>query len=270
MENFASLDTTQGGSENVTVNTDAKKEAKKKAKKEALKAMKEEFIQKVKTDPTYSERHCIWTNSISVVNSLGYSADGNLIVDKEETKKQNKRVLVSTSTIVGYAVKNIGDEAIPYVTEEFEAGEDGEYRGKEVSLVLNPGETIYLQKKYFTRLCAIPEISFKCADGKLVKGSAAVKANDTDALLESYHFAYSDKDKKVNGDDVKISVAEKVATEDGEGFKWVVKPEFEKAFGYLNNEVKASAKASKAKSPDFDGQDIAANYIHSLLNKTQM
>ena len=61
-----------------------------------------------------------------------------------------------------------------------------------------------------------------------------------------------------------MNVSKAVKGNDGSK-KWIVKPEFEKTFGYLNNE-KSSAKKGRASSGNkFTTQDLAANYINRLL-----
>jgi hypothetical protein len=65
---------------------------------------------------------------------------------------------------------------------------------------------------------------------------------------------------------MKLNVAAKKKV--GDQTKWIVKPEFEKAFGYLNN-AKAPGKKGRATATGakYTTQDMAANYINKLLHE---
>lgn len=263
MENFNDLDTAVGTEVEASAATQ-KKEAKKRKLQEMGTLLKETINQ----DPTFVQKVRSLSNSIAVINTLGFGDSGNIIVD-EETKKlpKEQRKIVTTSAIVGYRVQNIGQTPIKYFTEEFAKNEDGKFVGSRVEKVLEPGAKADLTRKYMTIFCAQPEISFQLANGKIVRGSGIVKANDLEGELEAHYFTFNDKNIKVNSDTIKLNVSKAVKGNDGSK-KWIVKPEFEKAFGYLNNE-KSSAKKGRASSGNkFTTQDLAANYINRLLQES--
>lgn len=203
------------------------------------------------------------SNSIKVVNTLGYGNGGNIVVDKAASTADN-RVLKPTSAICGYRLQNIGTEAIPYTTEEFAPDATGKYVGTVVNKSWAPGQTIDLTRTYTTMLCSIPEISFTLANGKIVASSRKAgkkgNANIKDELA-SYYFSFNkdgDDAVQVNDDSIKLRV-----DEDGK-----VKPEFVATFGYLNNPKEG--RGHKAGGPKFTTQDLAANYVQKMLKEQGM
>ena len=225
------------------------------AKKAKTKAMKEAMKETINSDNTFAEKLRRLSESLKVVNTLGFGTSGNIVVDK--SAKAEGRQLKPTSQIVGYAVQNIGSEAIAYQTEKFAADENGKFVGTVVEKTLAPGETINLSRKYMTMLCARAEISFTLSNGKIVASSKKTKT--LDEQLSAYYFTF-DKDEngykpEVNDDEVKLSI-------DVDG---TVKPEYVEDFGYLNNPKEA--KTPRAKGTKLTVQDFAANYINSLIQK---
>ena len=239
------------------------KAAKRKAKKEDMQAKVEAFQKKV-SDPEFAKRLKKFSGAVSVINTLGYGENGGLILDKKTGNK------VPTPKIVGYKLQNIStDIEIPYITEEYEPqkAEDGSVRwvGKKVDKVLKPGETIELTRKYMTFFCSMPEISFELANGKIIRGSA--NAHTVDEVMEAHYFAFSDSSNKVNSDSIKINIGKKVKSANGTT-GWVVKPEYEKAFGFLNNNStgKTAKKSGGSTKKSYSAQDVNANYIYELFS----
>lgn len=231
-------------------------------KKDKIKLMKEALIQTVNADPDFKNRVRRLSQSVEVINSLGFGDSGNIIVDKS-SNAADKRALAVTSAIVGYRVKNVGTESIKYVTEVWTKGEDGVYVPTKQEKVMNPGDYADLTRQYMTMFCAMPEISFQLKNGKIVKGAGAKSNKGMKAELEAHYFAFNKEadgtKKQVNDDDVKLNVGEKVDN------KWVVKPEFESVFGFLSN-PKTSGKAGRKSSDEkWNAQDLAANFIYTRL-----
>ncbi len=237
---------------NGTFAPDTQVEEKKNEKKEFLKGLKADLQNKLATDPDYVERLQSLSNSIEVVHTLGYGKGGNIVVDKSSADRKLK----STSAIVGYEVKNIGDEAITYQTEVWTMGADGKYEAQPVEATLGAGETCVLTRKFMTILCSRPEISFTLANGKII--SNLKKGKSTEELLNSFYFQFSD-DTPVNDDKIKKAVDEDV---DGQS---VIKAEYVAAFGYLNNPKEKAAKRVKAAKVTV--QDMMANYVSTLLQQ---
>lgn len=259
MDNFNTLNAPQ---ENTVVdNNDPKKAAKEAKVKEMTNLLKET----VATDPTYVTRVRSLSDKVQVINTLGYADGGNIKVDESAKETEDgKRKLVTTSQIVGYRVQNVGEMPIKYVTEEFAKDEAGVFVGTKVEKVMAPGETVDFTRKYMTIFCSQTEVSFQLKNGKIVRGSGAVKQGDVDAELEAHYFSFNDKNIKVNDDTVKLNIANKKKV--GDQQKWIIKPEFEKAFGYLNNAKPASKRGrGPATGTKLTTQDAAANYIQKLL-----
>lgn len=268
MEDFSKLDV--AGTE--TTGTEAPViDEKKAAKKAKMVEMANLLKDTITRDESYQTRVRSLTDSIAVVNTLGYGDSGNIVVDQNAKPAEGKtRALVSTSQIVGYKIQNNGAQPIKYMTEVYAKNEQGVWVGQKTEKILEPGAYADLTRKYMTIFCAQPEISFQLANGKIIRGSGSVKSGDIDAELEAHYFVFSDKDAKVNSDTIKLNVAKKGKTEDGTT-KWIVKDEFAETFGYLNN-AKTSSKrtrGSKAAGSKYNGQDMAANYIYRMLQESQ-
>lgn len=235
------------------------------AKKAKIEAMKAAFTKEVVSDLEVANRVRKFSNMIEVSNSLGFGESGNIIVDRSKSSK-DKRELATTSAIVGYCVHNIGDASIQYMTESYVQDETGKYVATRVEKTLNPGEYADLSRQYMTMFCAIPEISFQLANGKIIRGSGAKGDKGLKAELESFYFAFSKDEatgtkKQINDDEVKLNVGEKV------GDKWVVKAEFVETFGWLNNPTEKAKAGRKPSGEKWTAQDIAANWIRKRIRE---
>lgn len=242
------------------VKTERDKELERKKKVEE---MKKSFKDTLQQQPEFKNILHTLSDSIMVVNTLGYGKNGNIVVDKKASATDEKgRVLKPTSLICGYKLKNVGTEPIQYKTEVFEKDTEGKYVGTVVERTWAPGTEIVLSRVYTTMLCARPEISFTLANGKIVSSSKRTGGNIKDELA-AYYFSFTKGEDgattTVNDDEVKLSV------DDGNG---VVKPEFVETFGYLNNPKET--RAGRGKSTKYSTQDVAANYINKLLEQQGM
>ena len=246
----------------------AEKDAQRAAeRKDRIIKMKEKLNETLKSDPTYTQRLHSLSNSLEVVNSLGYGDSGNIIVDKSKSSDGN-RALTTTSVIVGYRVRNVGDKPINYQTEAWKKDETGKYVSQKVEKTIAPGATADLNRQYMTMLCAIPEISFQLANGKVIRGSGKMSKNGEDLKteLEAYYFSFNkSEDKQINSDEVKLNVG----VRGGDG-KWTVKPEFAETFGYLENAAEKAARTRKPAGEKLNASDLAANFIMKLIENSQM
>lgn len=236
-----------------------------KDKKKKLAEMKKALIEVAQTDSTFNERLRTLSNSLEVVNSLGFGEKGNIVVDTTKST-DDKRALTPTSTIMGYRIRNIGSQPIPYQTEIWQKNpETGKYEGSLVDQMLAPGATADLSREYMTRFCAQPEISFQLANGKVVRGSGG-KGGKTGLKeeLEAYYFTFAKggdgPHKQVNSDEVKLNIGER-----GEDGKWHVKPEFIETFGYLENIKEGGRTSKRGSSKPYTASDLAANYVMQMI-----
>jgi len=227
------------------------------AKKEKVQAMKAALKETVQTNPDFASKLRRLSNSVRVVNTLGYGKNGNIVVDKSASA--DGRALKPTSAICGYIIENIGSEAIEYTTEDFAQDETGKFVGTVVKKTLAPGQKVALTRQYMTMFCATPEISFTLANGKIVSSSKK-NAKTLKEELSAYYFSFNKDENgnalQVNDDEVKLSV------DDADG---KVKPEYVTTFGYLNNPKEG--RAARAKGTKFTTQDLAANYINKMLQE---
>lgn len=248
-----------------TDGVDTKKEVRNAAQKEADQALVDCLKERIAKNPEFLSTVKTMSSSLEVVHTLTYSDKGNLVVDKVATAEKGKRTLKPVPAIVGYEIKNVGDQPIPYKTAVCTKGADGVYTEAPTDAVLNPGETAFITRQYMTMLTAAPEFSFELANGKIVKGSGTSNAGkNIREQLESYYFAFKEKGKSVNDDTVVMPVADLV------GDKWVIKSEFEATFGFLNNPVKSSAatkstRTRKSASEKIDRSACLANFVYTAI-----
>lgn len=267
-EDFSKLDGEAAPAPEAAVTVDENKAAKK----ERSMMMVNMFKERVEKDPTFRSRHCTLSKSITVENTLSYGDSGNVVIDRSAKpiigKNGKERLpLEQTSQIVGYRIRNIGDQPVRYTTEAYKQDENGQWVGEVVDKVLEPGGFADLTRKYMTVFCCQPEIFFQLANGKIKNGPRKTKRGDIDAELEAYYFSFNERSIKVNSDSVKINVSTKTKAADGT-VKWVVKDEFAETFGYLNNAKSSKTSEGRRKRTDWTPQDIAANYVYTLLNKS--
>lgn len=227
-------------------------------------------------DPTLKDKIRTACNSIEVINTLAFGESGGLVTDKEAMAQANdgKRKVQGVSKIIGYKIKNIGEEPIKYRTSKWTLDEaTGVFVENKVEKTLAPGEVANLSRLYITMLGARPEFSNKFANGKLVKSSSSAKVKeDLVALLESYHFVFSpvvdengnETKKEVHGADVKISISKK--NEEG---KDVVIPEYEEDFGFLNN-AKAKNGGKKRGGKSVNAQDAMAYMVYKAIQESNL
>lgn len=235
----------------------------KSAKRDQTNAMKLAFQKALADDPTLNQRLHRLSDSLEVINSLSYGENGNIIVDKARTAAEGKRVLAPVSKILGYRVKNVGSEPIPYTTEEWTKDESGRWVGKKVEKVMQPGDVADLSRQYMTMLAAQPEFSFRLKNGRISRGSGAkASRGDAKAELEAHYFAFSkeaaEAGMEINSDEVKLNVG----TKNGDG-KWTVKPEFAATFGYLENTATKTRRSAEDRK--YTSGDVAANWVRQLM-----
>lgn len=251
-------------------NTETSVETTKKTKgSKKNTAQIEKFVAKLKADPTLKETLRSLSDSLMVVNSLAFSDEGSIVLDPTKpVTEDGKRPIVKTSKIIGYRIKNVGTEPITYTVSQCTKDADGVWKENQVEKQLNPDETAEIPKKYLTMLTSDPRFSFQLQNGFMKKSSKSNPANSLDDELESWYFKAADDDIKVNADSFKVNIGQEVI--DGDSNKWVVLPEFEEVFGYLNNSTKKEkAKVNKEKV-SISPRDAAANYIQELLKNQKM
>ena len=222
----------------------------KKSKEQAM--LSTEFLTWVRENPEEAAKLNSRSNDFEVVKVIGFGDKGNVVADYSS----GSRELTLTSRNVGYKIKNLSDTPINYTTEEWTQTGDDTWESQVVEKVFNPGEEICLTRKYMALFCSPVEISFKLRNGKLTKSSNK-SMRDTPVVtpesLEAFYFNFNKRADgtriSVNDDEVKLNIG--VRRDDG---KWVVKPEYEKTFGYLN----VKPVIEKKKKPDYSAQDAYA------------
>ena len=239
----------QGG-DTANSNVAAGANDEKKAKAAAMKQAMKESLQ----DSEFREKLHKMSGSLAIHKTLGYGDKGNIILKSAENA-QGKREVSATSAIVGYQLTNIGQQPIPYTTEEFTKDANGVFVGNVVEKTIAPGQTVNISRKYLAVLTSKPEFSFTLSNGKIV--SPKRNFNNISDQLSAHYFKFDD-DTKVNDDSVKIRI------DDND----VVKPEFQDVFGYLNN-PKAS-RAKRVPGQKFTTQDLAANFVQKLMRENGM
>lgn len=258
MENFNAL----GDVEEIVV----EKEKKTRENEDKKEVMKEIFKQTIANNPEYDKIKGSRADWLYLVNTLGFGDTGSIIEDpatkgQKGENGEKKRKLDPTSSIIGYIVENRGKEPIQYTTEVFQKNENGEWVGSVVEKTAQPGEQFCIARKYMTILTSRTEFSFVLSNGKMIRSSRIVRNTDPeDAELEAWYFKFNGK-QYVNSDEVKINIGKKVKTSEG-NTKWIVLPDYEETFGFLNNEA---VKRKRSMSKSYTTQDVGAVYIQALI-----
>lgn len=266
---FGAVGTPVSGTEGFAAGTPATDSGKqnREAAAKRVKALKQIYADTVKENGGQdSAVRGSKSGNIELVAPLGYTdsgsiVNGNKLKNADGTPKIGKdgkpvyEKLVSPR-IVGYAIKNIGSEPIQYEGTVC-VFEDGVYKKTAVAKTLNPGETVALRKADITRLISREEYNLKVSNAVLNSAGAA-KAQDVEALLNAYSFAYTDETIKVP--DQIQPVGDKVGDDE-----WVVKPEYKETFGFLENPTAPKARKARSSAPAADTQTLNANYIQRVL-----
>lgn len=265
MDQFNELDNPTTGAA-PEVEDDAKKAAKK-ARNQELNAKVNAAMEKTLVeDPTYAQRVGRLRDSIAVMNSLGFGDSGGLVqAAAADPTTGAKRKVAPTSAIVGYVIRNVGKEAITFRSEKWTKDpQTGKFVGQPVDVTIKPGESANLSRKYMTVLASMPEFSLEFKNGSMSHSSAKFDESNIDELLASYYFSFSDPEVKVHSDEIKLAIGVKTKSDKGGEAVWVVKPEYEADFGFLNNTPeKPATKRTKTAGPDAKAK--VANYLQSLI-----
>ena len=248
--------------------SERKKKEAKEARDARINKMKDSFSAFIRENPDVRERIRMYSDSIEVVNTLGWGTSGNIILDHERTKATNTRKVLQVPVIVGYRLRSNWKEPISYQTEEWTQNEAGLWVAERVTKVWEPGTEIDLTRLFMSVLCSIPEISFTFANGKMKQGSAKT-TSDPRSKLEALHFVFKSVDGQpkmnVNSDEVKLNVG----YEDENG-TWHVKPEFEATFGYLNNPSAHKTRTRSSGGDSYTMQDLLAHYVQDMLQQNEI
>lgn len=267
--------------ENVAVNTGANEELDTRKEKAVVDAIVSEYADKVNKGVIDRSNVNAWSDSIRVMNSLGFSDEGGLVrlspkaKKDKETGKEPGRKIGSVGAIVGYRFRNISDETgenitIPYVTEEFTKDpETGKYVGTVVNKELQPGEEVELTKKYSTILATVPEISCKFANARMVKVIFDGRTLD-EILNTAYIKLIGEGAVPVHSPEFKEQIGEQVSTQEIDGKEvsvWKVLPQFEATFGFLNDAPEGATKKTGSNKPKLGDvrYEAISNQVQEML-----
>ena len=255
--------------EGAVVSPVSDKEAQRKAeRKQKSSQMKAAFEKATMTDPGFIDKLHTLSNDIEMVHTLCFGNKGGIVVATDETGKQKEgRPLESTGGIVGYIFRNNSNTVISYTTEEFEQDGEGIYRGTKVERQVAPGEEFMLSRVYTTRFASEPSVSFQFANGMLVRGSSS-GTSDLKAELAAYYFVFDrELDANVHSDSVKIDMS---MPDPANSDHLLIKPEYARTFGYLQNPTDKKKAARKAGGRKFSAQDYAAAYVREMVTQQDL
>lgn len=262
---FDSLGAVMADDEGTAKVVDPKKAQRKAEQRATVEAWKKSMDKALQENPNLVSQINRLSDSLEVEKCLGYGDSGNIRVAGYHTSEDGKkeRNLVKTSKIVGYRVRNVGTEPIPYTTEVWTKDENGVYVGSRVQKVMAPGATADLPREFMTMLCTAPEFSFQLKNGRIVRGAGASSKNNIKAELRAHYFTFNRSEGvQVNQDDVKMNVGEI----DPATGKWHVLPEFQESFGFLENAPEAKGHTTrKAAGTKFSVTTMGANYLYQML-----
>lgn len=111
---------------------------------------------------------------------------------KELKQAANPRGLVVTPAVIGYKVRNIGSQSIPII--RMTATPDHTTS----QTVLNPGQSMCLNRAEMTLLASKPEVGCTFANGKLVNSSKKIVKSRYEYLVAHY---FSFERMQVNSED---------------------------------------------------------------------
>lgn len=242
----------------------------KKKDNSMLKGIVNDYGKKVQQNPEILEVLYKKKDTLRVVNTCGWGDSGSIVNMKEQAIAEGKsRVIGGTSEVIGYIIENIGNETIQFTNGVWSKNEEGIYVESVINDSLEPGEKKAITRKYLAALAAQPQFSLLLENGQIVTPKPTPNM-DADEMLSKCYFKFNDSSKTVHDDAVKIAIAEKQMIEvDGETTEaWVVKPEFEKTFGYKMN-PKARAKRTKAVN-GAKKADISRAAVADFVNQLAM
>jgi len=168
--------------------------------------------------------------------------------------------------IIGYIIRNCGDEVVDIETEKwhYDANEE-KYVSNGVEVVqLKPGETMQISKTYLILNASKEEFNCKFKNG-VIACSDKKAAGTVEERLQHYFFKFSKESKlDVHSEDVKCQIADKITHEDG-SLEWVIKDKYLETFGYImNNRIIEKTKKKESKS-DKGGVDDASSRIAETI-----
>jgi hypothetical protein len=271
--NFDTLNA--GAGTDAGVDASAANASKNKDKKEHSAKIITTFVTKLQENPGLKEIVNSKSEDVRVVNTLAYGETGGLIQTQPEVKDENgivtqARKVQQTSMIVGYLIENVGKEPITVTTEVYKLDPaTNDFVGEVKDVVVNPGKSLALARKYFTMFASRPEYSFKLKNGTVTKGSA--NPTNVTELLEAHYFDF-EGDMTVHDDAIKKNISDRIDEQEIRGKVtgiYKVKKEFAPVFGFLDNK-KVSARGAKGSTKQ--GSEIklaaAANFIQELVQKS--
>lgn len=235
--------------------------AKKSSKKDPLadqvaKELAKELVANDELRALFKSR----VNDLFVTNTLAFSDKGGQILagydEAKKNAKKNKatRKLEIVSEIVGYNVKNQGEQPIECDSQVWHQNEAGKFVAEPTKLVINPGEEKSITKRDMLMITSQPEFSGEFANGvmttKLKTSEMAKYAGSEggfDFIASKYFIRFTDGGVSVHDDAVKINISHQ--EEKNGNTVWVVNDEYKAQFGFLENEPEAKEKATKSAAP---------------------
>lgn len=139
------------------------------------------------------------SNNLIVVKTYGYEEPGvvpqGLYAPRSRKAMGAKTVREKaryTSAVIGYKIRNVGNEVIRYGTEVFSRdNETGEVRSNQQIEYreLHPGEEVILTRKFLGLLALMPEYNLTLGNGHL--SIKKYTAGTVDQHLENMYFTYA-------------------------------------------------------------------------------
>ena len=254
--------------------TGAKKDENSVEKQVALE-LREELI----NNPEFRELFKSRTQDLKVINTLGFSDKGGQVSVGYDSSQKNahgkdKHLLDQVSEIVGYKVRNEGDQPIKCDSQKWVKDEaTGKFVPQPYELVINAGEEAIINKRDLVLITMQPEFSFNFANGMVVsklKVENVTSGMNINDLAEMHHIRLNEKTLNVHDDTFKINISHQ-EERNGETV-WVVNDEYVDKFGYLNNEPDAKVRKEKVKKEKkprvkvkIDARDVKAAFLMKAI-----
>lgn len=183
--------------------------------------------------------------------------------DMMKNNKENRfRRVANEAENVGYEVQNVSNEPIVYRATSWVKDENGRFVPNEHEETIAPGAKVYLTRKELAMITIAVPFNMSLANGHVTLKKSKDPADALD--LSNCYFGF-DKNAQmdINSPDVKILIHNKKKVNGTT--QYIVKPEFEEKFGYLNNAKDVERKQRAKTGITISRYEITAQQLREKL-----
>ena len=217
MDSFEELNTSTDEAGEQGAITDIKETGAKKDENSVEKQVALELREELINNPEFRELFKSRTQDLKVINTLGFSDKGGQVSVGYDSSQKNahgkdKHLLDQVSEIVGYKVRNEGDQPIKCASQKWVKDEaTGKFVPQPYELVINAGKEAIINKRDLVLITMQPEFSFNFANGMVVsklKVENVTSGMSIHDLAEMHHIRLNEKTLNVHDDTFKINISQ--------------------------------------------------------------